>query len=147
MLDTVVSRCMPVLLTPLAVSDVEEFLQRKFSDVPKEEIRRAAERSEGFIGAAEELLFSEKSDCDEALKKMLQSTAKGDAVGFLKAVMPFEKDVASFADVIVTAGGVFRDAYIEKRGSGGGNFRICRRGRRSLRGDDLAKACRMPSFL
>ncbi len=61
MLDTVVSRCMPVLLTPLAVSDVEEFLQRKFSDVKKEEIRRAAERSEGFIGAAEELLFSEKN--------------------------------------------------------------------------------------
>lgn len=117
MLDTVVSRCMPVLLTPLAISDVEEFLQRKFSDVPKEEIRRAAERSEGFIGAAEELLFSEKSDCDEALKKMLQSTAKGDAVGFLKAVMPFEKDVASFADVIVTAGGVFRDAYMKKEGA------------------------------
>ena len=117
MLDTVVSRCMPVLLTPLAVSDVEEFLQRKFSDVKKEEIRRAAERSEGFIGAAEELLFSEKSDCDEALKKMLQSTAKGDAVGFLKAVMPFEKDVASFADVIVTAGGVFRDAYMKKEGA------------------------------
>lgn len=31
--------------------------------------------------------------------------------------MPFEKDVASFADVIVTAGGVFRDAYMKKEGA------------------------------
>ena len=117
MLDTVVSRCMPVLLTPLAVSDVEEFLQRKFSDVKKEGNSPRGRTVGGLYRRGGRTPFLGKNPVvTKRSKKMLQSTARGRR-RLLKAVMPFEKDVASFADVIVTAGGVFRDAYMKKRGA------------------------------
>lgn len=120
MLETVVSRCMPILLPALTLDRVEEFLRRKYPDIPSEKLKAAAECSSGLIGEAQRILSDKGREGERIMSKMIFSVAKQDPAGFLEAVHPLEKDPSLLGEIICKMGTVFRDAYVKKEGAGEG---------------------------
>ena len=120
LLDTIISRCMPIELKPLPTEAVENFLLKKFPDASGDKIKSAARCSEGNIGSAEQRMTSGNPEQDEMLEKMLWAAASCDPVLFAASSMPLEKDAGLFEMALEQLSLAFRGAFMKKEGFGQG---------------------------
>lgn len=118
LLDTVVSRCMPIELKPLPAETVENYLSKKFPAVEKDRIRAAARCCEGNIGLAEQYLAKNDGEEEKIPADMLFAVAVCDPVLFIEASLPLEKDARLFERVLEQMSLAFRDAFMKKEQSG-----------------------------
>lgn len=120
LLDTIISRCMPIELKPLPDEAVENFLLKKFPNAEKDKIRAAAQCCEGNIGSAERRLLKDDGQQDEITERLLWAVASCDPVLFIETSMPLEKDVGLFERTVEQMSLAFRDAFMKKEQLGQG---------------------------
>ena len=90
LLPTVRSRCRELKLSALPRQLLEERLSRDFPQASREDLRRAAERSGGFLGQAKALLEEGLSLPPQAAA-FVRAFAGGDALALTELLVPMEK--------------------------------------------------------
>ena len=90
LLPTVRSRCRELKLSALPRQLLEERLSRDFPQASREDLRRAAERSGGFLGQAKALL-EEGLSLPPQTAAFVRAFAGGDALALTELLVPMEK--------------------------------------------------------
>lgn len=90
LLPTVRSRCRELKLSALPRQLLEERLSRDFPQASREVLRRAAERSGGFLGQAKALL-EEGLSLPPQTAAFVRAFAGGDALALTELLVPMEK--------------------------------------------------------
>ena len=90
LLPTVRSRCRELKLSALPRQLLEERLSRDFPQASREDLRRAAERSGGFLGQAKALL-EEGLSLPPQTAAFVRAFADGDALALTELLVPMEK--------------------------------------------------------
>ena len=90
LLPTVRSRCRELKLSALPRQLLEERLSRDFPQASRENLRRAAERSGGFLGQAKALL-EEGLSLPPQTAAFVRAFAGGDALALTELLVPMEK--------------------------------------------------------
>ena len=90
LLPTVRSRCRELKLSALPRQLLEDRLSRDFPQASREDLRRAAERSGGFLGQAKALL-EEGLSLPPQTAAFVHSFAGGDALALTELLVPMEK--------------------------------------------------------
>lgn len=90
LLPTVRSRCRELKLSALPRQLLEERLSRDFPQASREDLRRAAERSGGFLGQAKALL-EEGLSLPSQTAAFVRAFAGGDALALTELLVPMEK--------------------------------------------------------
>ena len=90
LLPTVRSRCRELKLSALSRQLLEERLSRDFPQASREDLRRAAERSGGFLGQAKALL-EEGLSLPPQTAAFVRAFAGGDALALTELLVPMEK--------------------------------------------------------
>ena len=90
LLPTVRSRCRELKLSALPMPLLENQLARDFPQAPREDVRRAAARSEGFLGQARALLEQGQNIPPQTLA-FVRAFAEKEALGLTNVLVPMEK--------------------------------------------------------
>ena len=90
LLPTVRSRCRELKLSALPIQLLENQLARDFPQAPREDVRRAAARSEGFLGQARALLEQGQNIPPQTLA-FVRAFAEKEALGLANVLVPMEK--------------------------------------------------------
>ena len=90
LLPTVRSRCRELKLSALPRQLLEERLSRDFPQASREDLRRAAKRSGGFLGQAKALL-EEGLSLPPQTAAFVRAFAGGDALALTELLVPMEK--------------------------------------------------------
>lgn len=90
LLPTVRSRCRELKLSALPRQLLEDRLSRDFPQASREDLRRAAERSGGFLGQAKALL-EEGLSLPPQTAAFVRAFAGGDALALTELLVPMEK--------------------------------------------------------
>ena len=90
LLPTVRSRCRELKLSALPMPLLENQLARDFPQAPREDVRRAAARSEGFLGQARALLEQGQNIPPQTLA-FVRAFAEKEALGLANVLVPMEK--------------------------------------------------------
>ena len=90
LLPTVRSRCRELKLSALPIQLLENQLARDFPQAPREDVRRAAARSEGFLGQARALLEQGQNIPPQTLA-FVRAFAEKEALGLTNVLVPMEK--------------------------------------------------------
>lgn len=90
LLPTVRSRCRELKLSALPRQLLDERLSRDFPQASREDLRRAAERSGGFLGQAKALL-EEGLSLPPQTAAFVRAFAGGDALALTELLVPMEK--------------------------------------------------------
>jgi len=92
LLETIISRCVTLTLSPPELSVAVDFIAKEKQDLTKEEIETALKESGCNVGKALNLLDG-KSDSKTvaAAKEFIQSILRGDEFAALSVCAPFEK--------------------------------------------------------
>ena len=90
LLPTVRSRCRELKLSALPMPLLENQLARDFPQAPQEDVRRAAARSEGFLGQARALLEQGQNIPPQTLA-FVRAFAEKEALGLTNVLVPMEK--------------------------------------------------------
>ena len=90
LLPTVRSRCRELKLSALPLPLLENQLARDFPQAPREDVRRAAARSEGFLGQARALLEQGQNIPPQTLA-FVRAFAEKEALGLTNVLVPMEK--------------------------------------------------------
>ena len=90
LLPTVRSRCRELKLSALPRQLLEDRLSRDFPQASREDLRRAAERSGGFLGQAKALL-EEGLSLPSQTAAFVRAFAGGDALALTELLVPMEK--------------------------------------------------------
>ena len=90
LLPTVRSRCRELKLSALPMPLLENQLARDFPQAPREDVRRAAARSEGFLGQARALLEQGQNIPPQTLT-FVRAFAEKEALGLTNVLVPMEK--------------------------------------------------------
>ena len=90
LLPTVRSRCRELKLSALPMPLLENQLARDFPQAPREDVRRAAARSEGFLGQARALLEQGQNIPPQTLA-FVRAFAEKEALELTNVLVPMEK--------------------------------------------------------
>ena len=90
LLPTVRSRCRELKLSALPMPLLENQLARDFPQAPREDVRRAAARSGGFLGQARALLEQGQNIPPQTLA-FVRAFAEKEALGLANVLVPMEK--------------------------------------------------------
>ena len=90
LLPTVRSRCRELKLSALPIQLLENQLARDFPQAPREDVRRAAARSEGFLGQARALLEQGQNIPPQTLA-FVRAFAEKEALELTNVLVPMEK--------------------------------------------------------
>ena len=90
LLPTVRSRCRELKLSALPMPLLENQLARDFPQAPREDVRRAAARSGGFLGQARALLEQGQNIPPQTLA-FVRAFAEKEALGLTNVLVPMEK--------------------------------------------------------
>ena len=90
LLPTVRSRCRELKLSALPIQLLENQLARDFPQAPREDVRRAAARSGGFLGQARALLEQGQNIPPQTLA-FVRAFAEKEALGLANVLVPMEK--------------------------------------------------------
>ena len=90
LLPTVRSRCRELKLSALPMPLLENQLSGDFPQAPREDVRRAAARSEGFLGQARALLEQGQNIPPQTLA-FVRAFAEKEALGLTNVLVPMEK--------------------------------------------------------
>ncbi len=91
LLPTVRSRCVELLLQPLADAVLLPALRERFPQAEESALRSAAARSGGYLGQAETLLRENSTDLFPQTKSFLAAYCAKDPVALLRVLVPMEK--------------------------------------------------------
>lgn len=91
LLPTVRSRAVTLTLAPLSRQQLSDALRARVPGISQEEIDRAADRSEGYLGAAQTLLDAPDSELERKAEALAAGFASGDELELVLALTPLEK--------------------------------------------------------
>lgn len=91
LLPTVRSRAVVLTLYPLSQSELKQRLTQLSPDASADAIASAMEKSEGYLGAALDLLKEPESALDQKARAFVESYASGDECKLLEMLVPLEK--------------------------------------------------------
>ena len=91
LLETVRSRAVTLTLSPLSREQLYAALVKQEPKASPEELARAMDKSEGYLGAALSLLHSPETALDRQVEEILSAFAAGDSLQLLTALLPLEK--------------------------------------------------------
>lgn len=90
LLDTVISRCTVLSLSPPEISEAEKYMAAN-TNYTAEQISAALKETGGNIGAAIDLLSGSSSDAVKAAEEFIRLMLSSDELGMLKITAKFEK--------------------------------------------------------
>lgn len=91
LLDTVISRCTVLSLSPPEISEAEKYMVAN-TNYTAEQISPALKETGGNIGAALNLLWGSSSDAVKAAEEFIRLMLSSDELGMLKTAAKFEKN-------------------------------------------------------
>ena len=91
LLETVRSRAVTLSMSPLSRETLREALLEREPQADPEDLARAMDRSEGYLGAALELLHSRDTEFDSRLETLAAAMASGDELELYTAFTALEK--------------------------------------------------------
>ena len=91
LLPTVRSRAVTLSMSPLSREALREALVERAPEASPEELARAMDRSEGYLGAALELLHTRDPEFDGRLETLSEALASGDELALYTAFTGLEK--------------------------------------------------------
>ena len=91
LLDTVISRCTVLSLSPPEISEAEKYMVAN-TNYTAEQISPALKETGGNIGAALNLLSGSSSDAVKAAEEFIRLMLSSDELGMLKTAAKFEKN-------------------------------------------------------
>ena len=91
LLETVRSRAVTLTMSPLSRQQLSAALREREPGTPPEELDRAMDRSDGYLGAALTLLHTPDTELEQKAQALADGFASGDELAFLSVLMPLEK--------------------------------------------------------
>lgn len=91
LLETVRSRAVTLTLSPLSRQQLMTALKEREPDAVQEDLVRAMDKSEGYLGAALKLLHTPETTLDRLAAEVTAAFASGDELKLLTALLPLEK--------------------------------------------------------
>ncbi len=91
LLETIRSRAVVLTLSPLSRNTLAETLRRLEPNAAQEELARAMDRSEGYLGAALKVLHAPETALDQQEAALTSALASRDELKLLEALLPLEK--------------------------------------------------------
>ncbi len=91
LLETVRSRAVILSMSPLGQSDLEHAIREKEPNISREDLLSAMEKSDGYLGAALNILHAPETEQDLQVTEILSAFASGDELQLLSALQPLEK--------------------------------------------------------
>lgn len=117
LLTTVRSRCELLNLSPVLPGEAEDWLVRRFSDLPKEQVLDAARRCEGVLGRAVQWLEGGGEEAEQTrqtaakLVSLLQNGPEGAALEFCVTLEKWDRD--ALGDLLDEAVQQLRDSLMQ----------------------------------
>lgn len=91
LLETVRSRAVTLTLAPLSQQQLLTVLKEHRGDAAPEELARAIDKSDGYLGAALTALNTPDSALDQQAAAVIEGFSSGDELKLLEALLPLEK--------------------------------------------------------
>ncbi len=91
LLETVRSRAVTLTLAPLSQDQLRSALKEREPDASPEDLARAMDKSEGYLGSALSLLHTPETALDRQAADIMSAIASKDELELLTALLPLEK--------------------------------------------------------
>ena len=91
LLETVQSRAVTLTLSPLSQNQLLTALKEREPNTTQDDLIRAMEQSEGYLGTALEVLHAPETESNRQISEIIQAISSKDDLKILTALLPLEK--------------------------------------------------------